>query len=87
MIKADKYTIIITKQTILELLNAIRKAESVKDEEFIDEEMPNSDMNFKTYYAEKFKRGIIFVSNYNESKTFEVDLRDCESEGFKLIQE
>lgn len=80
-------TVSLTKQTLLELVKIVERAEIELTEkgitEFSDEPMPDCDMSTIMFEREKIKRGYIRVkSPWNVGMDFLVDLNNCESAGF-----
>jgi len=79
-------TVIISEQTVKELVCAMEKAR--EEIEFTDEPMPDGDMDIENYKRLKAKRGEILVSSYYDNTTFAINLETTshtqESQGYKL---
>ena len=71
-VEVTKARVVLTEQTVKELMEAIRKAK--ENTTFIDTPMPNGDMTEKDYWRLKRERGHIIVRSYYGDIEFHVDV-------------
>lgn len=82
-------TVFLTETDVYGIVKAIEKAREITPE-FIDEPMPDGDMDSDTYRRLKRERGEIFVSSSCYGISFSIILEQSpnsqESIGFRLIE-
>ena len=90
MIKVEKATVVLTEQTLNELVAAVAKAKAERDRPYVTESMPEGDMSLMGWRAAKEDRGTIFVESHFSKIAFEIQLEITphtqESVGYKLAK-